>query len=546
MNSKTKGHSHIAHALQYYIQCLRSTRSMLGRPLAEALRVLKTRPILHDPGVLQLEDLDLDTLHRWIARDIQDFVPFIKYNDLAKTDIDFTTSAWSGEAFDIFIELLGSKLALLDSTAELLALRRELLETWLPNSVSTPVHSKSEILSTLRRVLNQRLNDLISTESVSLAVIGTTIVSTITEQKGQTWQEPSIWEQGFTCMAVGKGAIAFKQQLTTRHLGTTEIITYTLEHLQGWISRIKATESVIQQLRKNRWQDQVEDDEVEDEGPVKIESLLAVEDPDLYEQKQAAAVLQAVSSLQGQIQDAINIIKDSQGSPQIQVLLRIIREVRQRLGHAFMSLDLTGFENVVPALHEQLAELVAAEVLAEFMAPPTAARLNHVASIHLFDGSPSLPTHPSPHIFKLLYKLNSIMAERGGDLWTPSAVIALKRTFTNLLIKNRHFESDSGPRDRELNGFNNGATILNGPAVGTSGTTHASQMQNLFDIHYLQFALATAGDTEKVSLMTEIVDKITVSAKLEEAHVQTVEKSAEEYWTRTNLLFGLLNSNGVV
>jgi hypothetical protein len=137
-------HYNVVQALQYYTRSLQTTKALLGRSLSEALRNLGAQSILRDPGVQRLGELDLSTLQRWVAVEIQDFVPFIKYNDLAGPDIDSPTFSWSRDAFGSFVEALKIRVEKAQSTTQLLGLRKALLKVWLPVCVSTPVHSISD------------------------------------------------------------------------------------------------------------------------------------------------------------------------------------------------------------------------------------------------------------------------------------------------------------------------------------------------------------------------------------------------------------------
>ena len=525
------GQHNAVHALRYYIRSLQTTKAILGRPLSEALRILKVRPILRDSAVQQLDELDLETLQRWVATEIQDFIPFIKHNDMTKSEIESVTSSWSRDAFSSLVDMLRDELEGLNKTVDLLSLRSALLETWLPVCTSTPVHSSSDVLESLRELLNQRVNQLIGIEADALTTIGAVVASTVNVVAEPEGSVASVWDATFVTMQTGKGASAFKRHLRARHLGTTDQISSGLRSLESWISQVKTTESVAQLLVKDRWQDKVEEDGTDDDAPAVIEHMLTVKDSELYKAAQREAIVTATSKFQINIRDASDLISDVQGTTKVPTLLRIIREICQRLRRAFPALNLTTLDDMVPGLHEQLANDVATRVVALFKSRPASNCYTQRTLNQLWDGTPPLPTQPSPRVFKLLYKLSGAMAERGTDLWTPSAVVALKQAVSKRLVESELLE----PRDvKKLNGFSNGVALDEAPA--------AVYIQSLFDVLYLDCILRTPDKAEEPTWqLTATIKRLELCAELGDlTQVIILEKRAKEYCTRTSLLFGLL------
>lgn len=532
-------HSSVIEALRYYTKSLQTTKALLGRSLSEALRSLGTRSILRDPGVQSLDELDLGTLQRWVAVEIQDFVPFIKHTDLAELDVLSPTVSWSRDAFSSFHEALKRAVESMQSATHLLSLRRTLLETWLPVCISTPVQSTSEILDTFRHVLNKRMNELIRIEAGTLTDIGTAIASSVGEISGERWAKTSIWDGTFVTMPVGKGASTFKQQLTMRHFGTMEDISHILHSLDDWIGKVKATEAVIQQLRKDRWQDLVEEDEEDEEAGTRIENILQRDDPKLYEVEQVSGLAQAFVDFQLKVRDTASGASEVPGCQQVQSLLRIIRETCHRLRQAFPEADLTTLDRIAPSLHSRLAISVVTKLFT-LSGPKRLQRLSHRESSHLWEGVPPLPMQPSAHIFKLLYKANEAMAELGADLWTPAAVSALKKAISGRLVEHGLFDLDSGNLHRkDVNGLTNGKMMVNGDHPQSPPSAQPSRIQDLFDTFYLNCAL-TPKQGDEVAQLAGIVEKLSTLSELEEAYVKVVGRRAKDYWARTNLLLGLL------
>ena len=534
------GHQNTVHALRYYIKSLQTTKVLLGRSLSEALHKLGAQSILRDPGVRRLDELDLGTLQRWVAVEIQEFVPFIKHTDLKESEVDSTTHGWSRDAFDIFIAALKHKVESTESTLHLLSLRRSLLETWLPVCISTPVHSSSNILNVLRDVLNKRMCDLMREEAESLAEIGTAIENTTGGATGERGANLSIWEETFVTMATGKGASTWKQQLRMRHLGIMESTSNILRSLDTWIAEFRATREVLQQLRKDRWQDLVEDDEEDDEAADRIESILQCDDSKLYELEQVSSVVQALTDFQLKIKDMANKMAAEKGCEQAKSLLRIIRETVLRLRQAFPEADLTTLDTIPLLLHNRLATDVAIKLLASSESTFASQRLSVKASSHLWEGVPPLPVQPSPRIFKLLYKMNEIMAELGADLWTQAAVGAAKKAASECLVEHNFFDSDPGnPHGKDVNELTNGTTMVNGDTPKRPVSAHHSRIQHLFDALYLNCALAQK-QGEDVMQLAGRVEILRALSDVKDSDAKVLSRRAKDFWARTNLLFGLL------
>lgn len=533
-------HHSVIQALQYFTKSLQTTKALLRRSLSEALKSLGTRPILRDPAVHALEQLDLKTLQRWMAVEIQDFVPFIKHNDLVGPDIPSPLLGWSKEAFEIFSQALKNRVEEVQGTTDLLSLRRALLETWLPVSVSTPVHSGPEILRTLRDVLNKRVVGLISTEASGLTKIGNRIADVMNEDPVVTKADLSIWDKTFVTMPAGKGASAFKKQLQMRHLSIVETISQILRSLDAWIVKVRANGAVIEQLRKIRWEDHIEDDEDDEDSVAKVESLLQNEDPKLYEAEQALSVARAFSNFQLKISDTAKAISQRTQHGQVQSLLRIMREASQRICLAFPEADLTMFDEIVPSLHNELATDVATKLLTLTESGAAWQSLSSTASSHVWEGVPPLPVQPSPRTFRLLHKLQEVMGELGGDLWTQPAVSALKKAVSQRMVEHDLFSLDAGNRHgKNPNGLNNGMLMMNGDTAKPPSSARSSRIQDLFDVFYLNYALALK-QGDDVTELAATVERLSTLSELEASDAKAVRRRAKDYWARTNLLFGLL------
>jgi len=92
---------------------------------------------------------------------------------------------------------------------------------------------------------------------------------------------------------------------------------------------------------------------------------------------------------------------------------------------------------------------------------------------------------------------------------------------------------------KDIDSLTNGTTMTNGDSFKDALSANASRIQDLFDVSYLNCALATEPGDEVVPLK-EIVEELIALSELEHTDAKTVRRKAKDYWVRTSLLFGLL------
>ena len=517
------GHSSAVHALRIYIKSLQSTKALLGRTLSDAFRILKSQAILRDPKVRELEDLELNTLQRWIAADVQDFVPFIKHSDQNSVEVKATTSAWSEEALVCLQRVLEGLIQTTRNPIDLLDLRKALLATWLPVCVSTPSHSGAEVLDTLRDVLNSRMSKIIAHQTYSLAHV-IDDVNKIFSTDDDCSAASSLWDGDFVASSTGKGASSFKDQLKLRHLGATKSIASLSVSLESVISNIEEMKSTIEQLKRERWQDQVEEDEDDDELAARVEQTLRNTDPRRYQDDLAKSSIKSLTDCQTSVRGIADTAHLGSDASRVRALLRIVRELHQRLRRAFPDAQLDVLESVVPPLIERLANDLVRLVPVPLKSRPSS------SIAQLWEGNPPLPVQPSPTTIKLLRKLTSCMVDQGVDLWTSTAVTATKVAMATSLVERDFLLPDN---TKATNGLPNGVPLVNGDI---SHTVNFEHVQGLFDAHYLGNALASSG----TSPLQSSIEKLALQSELEEAQLKVVKKRAKDYWARTILLFGIL------
>ena len=561
-SSSHQGGEDVLDAFDYYIRSLRTSKLLLGPPFSEALRDLRSHPILRSLDIRSLDELDLASVQQFIPAEILSFVPWIKHADSKEIEEASMLETWSHIAFkEIFLGLRHVTDAISD-ISEMLAFRARLLQFWLPVKSSTPTHSNSGTFDALKNILDVRINGLLCAEAGSLSAITSDIESILEMDDSSTPVSPLlIWDHDFVTMPLGKGASSYRKELMNRHLGQSKTTYTILTSLQKWTVSLSDSLERIQQLRMTRWIDFIEDHDQDDEKTEQMERALQKDDPDAYEQEHKSSVGNAIFRFQKSIKEAVERLDKTETRKAI-FLLRTIRGIHQYLAISLPhQQDLTILSSAVPHLHQLLAANTASILLDLITSSSTFLKKHESkALIHLWEGDPALPTHPSPRVFKLLQRLTTIMADQGPDLWSTDAVHAIKRAVRRGIMDKTLLQL--GPR-----------AVVNGapdPLVNGNGTTHRPKgeleqqisIQILFDILYLSNALATlqpeadqnSADTDTDSsqkedprpktlddlIQTTKQAALTSPLRLDPAATLVLEARARDYWARTSLLFGLL------
>ncbi|KAK2764944.1 hypothetical protein FQN54_008643 [Arachnomyces sp. PD_36] len=531
-------------ALKLYIRTLQNTKLLFGRRLSDALGRLKARPILVDPEIQKVDGLDLEVLERWVGNDIKNFTPWIKHSDLSKTDAEKLINEWSKNAFEAFMDGFRKNLEVITSFHDLIDLRKRILDVWLPVQSSTPTHSPLGVLEGIRNAVNNRLGSIVRDQAKELTSIGLDISSTITTWDTQElMNSKSLWDPTLSSFDFSNGAVAFKQEIIDRSLGHGVTISHVLKAYNDWLTNVEQSRVIVDELKRIRWEDILDDDEDEDIPTESIE-MLNKEDPRIIQQDRQSALVKAFSTLQTSLHGALGNMSTSNRGEPAAFLLRIIRGTRRRLPPEIIDSDLDFAHDLVPRLHEILAKDMVSQIPIRQISRYARAGSKKVPGRTLWKGDPEIPVQPSPATFKLLRRLVSAMEDRGPDLWNASSLDLLKQSLSKEI-------SASVTSVLESHGLSNGADDQsNGtdsneehePNGTNTGASKDSKIQLLFDVLYLEQAFSTKAHLKSdAPSLRSTAEKLQQDIKSTEGLNDEVSKAVSDYWKRTALLFGLLS-----
>ncbi|KAF4239644.1 hypothetical protein CNMCM6457_008564 [Aspergillus fumigatiaffinis] len=539
----------VPNALQLYIQTLQVSKTLLSRRLSDALNKLKAKPILADPDILRLDELSIDVLGRWVAADVKNFTPWIKLSELSKPEAEKTIKQWSRQAFDAFVKGCSHILTDWYSFSELLALRRKTLELWLSSWGSTPTHSSMNVLEGIRSAFNERLSQILSDQAKELEQFGQAVSSVVTNWDTNEHVETlSLWDDELINLDFSDGAAAFKQTIADRLLGRDADVSTVLAKYETWLAAIGKAKEYINEMKRVRWTDILEEGEEED-ADMDIPAILNDDDTALLKDALQQSVRESFNYLQSAFAEILNSFGSSHRDKKAAFLLKLIRLVRKDLPVDFISSDFAFSKEIVPQLQEILTARVVTLTEPSNIWPKRASQTNKILpGRSLWEGDPELPVQPSPAIFKFLRRLVDTMDHYGLGLWDVSTTQALKEGLRKELwataaatlkkasesVHDQEESAASKEAQTVENGDNDKIQQLEADAAITAQNTDDYKIQLYLDLVYLSNALSTTEPAQ--DSLSDAVDSLSSSLNSNVKTVKILEQRAHDYWKRTHLL----------
>ncbi|PLB41134.1 uncharacterized protein BDW47DRAFT_100554 [Aspergillus candidus] len=547
LESNDPSGENVLNALRLYVLTLQNSKILLSRRLSDVLAKLKVRPILTDPEIRGLDDLGLDVLGRWVAPEVGNFTPWIKLTEVSKSDAEKVIKQWSKEAFGVFTNGCQKALSQFSEFPALLSLRGKTLELWLCSWSSTPTHSSLQVLEGTRSVFNKRLTEILSDQAKALGDFGQSVASTISNWENKEHNAAqSLWGQETISLDYSNGGDAFKQAVADTLLGRDEDVSTALKPYQTWLSSIGASKEATDELRNIRWTDVFEEGEGDDLD-VDITAMLNEDDPRLLWEALQWSVQQAFDTLYTSFASTFKEFGPASQGHKAAFMLKVIRLVRRDIPPEFSTRKPAFAQDIVPQLQDILTTEVATHTRLPALAPRS--RSSALVGRSLWEGDPECPVQPSPSTFKFLRRLVGSMDGYGPGLWDASTVRVLKGIAQTKLSEpiedaikvlapatSESKSSEDAPTDDQTPHETPPDKPDDNEAEAQN--THDRKVQLFFDTVYLATALADqdAGNNQLLNLAEKIRSGLETSPQA----VQSMQQGAQEYWKRTQLLFGLL------
>ncbi len=275
----------ILKSLELYTQTMLDVQALVPRRFSEALAGLKTKPLLKDGGLRDLEGLRLDVCEKWFGDEILFFIPYIRHDDIEGEYAFSMLKGWAKKASEVVLEGLTKLLARMAEFKTVVDLRTEILEIWIKEGGKAKGFDPSVFLEGLRKVTNDRMVQLLESRVSKLHLVATEIEATLGSwTKGITDKHENLWDDIMLETEISNGASLFKQGVLARTHGRNDAVSKAFRGYQTWRHLVDEIIVVLDQLKKQRWDDDLE--EIEDDLSLESRNaLLSTEDPQMLQDR---------------------------------------------------------------------------------------------------------------------------------------------------------------------------------------------------------------------------------------------------------------------
>ena len=528
--------------LDLYSQTLVDTRDLFPRRFADSLSQLAKVPLLRDGQVKSVFELNLDIYGTWIAEDVRTFTPWVRHDQLTTGEVTDALASWTNQAHECLLHGLRDYLRGQDDASAIVQVRQKVLSKYM--SLSTKLRNNVQVSAThdLREAFLERLKELATkAANITDSFLEESDISSLVEQDSAP---RSLWDLGTMDLDLSQGALKFRGAIVHNRYSRSKSIQAEAEKLDKWQRRVYDMSALADEMRVNKWDNDPDFDfEDLDEGESFLRALTK-DDPEKLQRKLGEATKDAIGQL------VTTVSSGAAATQHAALYLRIWREVDQRRRALETRLSVATDRVSPVVLYRHLANSVSKDPTNVYV---QSAKTETRAATTLWDGSPLLPAQPSPAVFRLLRTLHQAMSEEGNDLWSPQAVFEIKGVILDVLSiqLSDHRFNHSLDESTLTNGYAEANEAENNAVTNVNGIHEPKDsrrdwlLQNLFDIHYLRRILHRPGDDKPGNGVLEgIVHTMRQQLELDEASNERLQKSANDYWKRTYLLFGLLATGG--
>lgn len=528
--AETPNEDTILAMLDLYGKTLVDTRDLFPRRLAEALAQLSKAPLLRDDQVISIEELNLDIYSRWIPDDIRTFTPWVRNDQLTASETNEGLKAWAKQAQASFVQALRECLQKQQNAQAVLLIRRNVLSKFLSVSSKLRNDDFTQSIKDLQSVFLVRLEEL-AAESADLSGFALKSLDNVSPPSRDIQSSP--WALATQSLNLNAGALAFRAAILDNRHGRDTAVKLEHDALDRWTAQLNSHWDFVTSMRTAKWDDDLDFDleDLEYEGDESLQDALSRNDAAKFEQKLRESTTEAFKQAYNNVEKA-----SSTQNEQAAFFIRILRELDMRRGalsdRLSVSKDSKPFDHttLISALHSTLAEQANYVALNDFS---ESLRKPHIVAVSLWDGTPALPTQPSPTAYRYLTALQTRMAEMGEDVWSARAVEAVKKHACEGLVK----VLDTYPPEEESKLAEGGETgEADFDAEKVAEHSKNVRVQRLFDALYL----SSAFDSTSRDALGDALSALQEAAGVDKAAEQRMTKSANEYWKRTSMLFGLL------
>lgn len=562
---------HVVDAVNLLLATLRDSQRIFPKRLSDALAKLKELPLVRQPDVVSVTELNFDLHERWVADELRNYTPWPRHDALQKPEADKQLKVWAKQALKTFMAGLEAALVEQVDFKHVMNIRKELLDAWPWSDTRLPGLHSADVVDGFRDILNTRLVEIIQQSVGQLQRLPIAISGALEHDGIASETSTSLWDHSLSAMDYGNGAKSFKQAVLARYHGGEAQFSDTVPILDTWTEGITSIRSLLKEMRDGRWDDDITEDADDLDSR---QALLSEDDPGTLEETLETSLEDVSKNLHSALLKIVKSVeKDTSGKKPAKAmfLLRLLRQMSQRSASqekrlAAVSTTSTSSAEILAPLHATLVTSATIPAITQYR--KSLSKMMRAPSLEartLWEGNPQLPVQPSATAFRFLRRLTKDMAGAGSDLWAEGALHVAKsmllEQLNSVISKTLSQLEDTSKKEKvnghEINGEGKAEDEeLPGPeaepeadpeteanAELSSQVKKEKLTQMLLDMLYLQKAFEL-DDTTTQDTSKETIGGILSLVELGETEVGRIRKSAMEYWKRTYLLFALLSSGG--
>ncbi|KAL9625966.1 MAG: hypothetical protein Q9204_007694, partial [Flavoplaca sp. TL-2023a] len=331
----------ISKSLQLIVKTLSDCQTIVPAQLARALDAMKSAPLMEGPDFQVLRELNLDLHQKWLGEDINTFTPYVRHDDLPKTEADRLLEQWARTAFSTFHRHLREMIELVEDPTTIVQLRQELLELWLLNKRHSMGAGPYDVLNGIRNAFNSRFKNLIHRHTSNLSAVSSS-VETLLENWNDGFSDAfsPMWDNAVLNLDAGSGGVAFKDGLHRRAFSRSASVETTFGAYTRWLEGINNLEKWIIRMQEKKWTDELDDMDEEEETLEDLHNMLSEDDPHLLHKTLEDYLEDSFSVLRNVIHSHAKTLLSNNGTsaPKSVFLLRVWRDIASHLPSIYRDL----------------------------------------------------------------------------------------------------------------------------------------------------------------------------------------------------------------
>ncbi|EEY20790.1 sphingolipid C9-methyltransferase [Verticillium alfalfae VaMs.102] len=304
---RLQGGANVLKSQLLYVRTLLDVQALVPSKLSDALANLKKRPLLQSDVLRNVEALRLDVYERWCGDDILTFTPFIRHDDLDGPQARSMLTSWAERGGEVLVAGLRSTMERMTEFKAVIDLRTSVLRLWIRDGGKARGFDPSEMLDALREAINGHLLALIEAKVHKLHLVASEVAATLDAWKDGVTDRPTpLWAQTTLDIDPAAGVDAFLQDLVAQLHGRNDAVARAVTCFASWRRVIGEVEGVVDELKKQRWENDGDDDddEIEDEETIDARhAQLSRDDPAALHDRLDATLARAFAALETRLAD---------------------------------------------------------------------------------------------------------------------------------------------------------------------------------------------------------------------------------------------------